>query len=200
MLSLLSYVLALLTAVALIACVASGLLFVCDWIENHYARSRLVGTRLTLAMTLLTLLVSVTDELPFAFLASNIASQSLLYLSFGEGQPFSSTAIRLALQVLLPLLPHLALLHRFHPSTHDALLDRKMASNNQSRDRLPGGRLDWDAYSATDVHLRIYTGGQQLCCFALCWLPSLWAVLLAIASNASLPFTTERRGKLTRSQ
>lgn len=189
MLTLISYALAMVTALALIGCIASGLLLICDYIEEHPARSRSIGVRLCQTAAFVSLVVSLTDSLSFSFMCSSLVVQLLIGLSFGQRGLYASSTIRIAAQCLLPLLPHIALVHRFHRNTHP-----------DSLARLPGGRLDWDTYPANDEIVRSFSRGEQLTCFVICWLSSLWAVLIAIADNRSLPFTNDRHeGKVNRS-
>lgn len=202
-LKLVSYILGLITAIALILCIACGLFYICSWIEDRPVRSRKIGQRIAQICGLCTLAIAITDRLPNLFVLTSLAAFAILHLSFDDQWykrlPIS---IRLIVQTIAPVLPHLILLHSFHPARYTKEDIPDPAYYNKPK--LPGSRLDWDAYStASTSHAeqtkRLYGAGEQLSLFALCWLPTIWAYLIAIADSAALPFANDHPTKSKRS-
>lgn len=147
-----------------------------------------------------TFLITFTDHLPWLFLFASLSAHTAIALSFTERWWTAlPTLPRIVFQCIASGMPHAVLLHRFHPVHPAHLYDDTPHPDYANKPRLPGGRPDWDAYPSRTEVPRIYGSGQQLACFALCWIPTLWAVLIAIADNWSLPFTHDRAVKDKRS-
>lgn len=180
--------------------VALGLLRTCDFIEDSPSLARRVGTRLimvstcfasrielahsyfaffTQSMSLLSVILTLTDELPYSFLLasiiSSLASINVLKSPYWPANPANTSTLSLTLALLSPLIVTGTLLTHFH-AAKTPLQD--------TRARWPGGRQDWDIQHR---ERRQYTIGQELTCLTLFWLPSLWLALGAIAENWDLP-------------
>ncbi|PWN35602.1 uncharacterized protein FA14DRAFT_44475 [Meira miltonrushii] len=201
MLKLLSYILGLITAIALILCIACGLFYVCSWIEDRPAKSRKIGQRIAQICGLCTLAIAITDRMPNLFVLTSLASFCILHLSLDEQwHKRLPTSVRLIVQTVAPVLPHIILLHSFHPArnTNGNIIQDIPDPAYHSKPKLPGGRLDWDAYNTAQPIIRTYGAGEQLSCFALCWLPTIWSYLIAIADSAALPFANDNPTKSKR--
>ncbi|PWN94418.1 hypothetical protein FA10DRAFT_48643 [Acaromyces ingoldii] len=209
----LTYLVGLLAVLALLLCIAAGLLGLCNWIEERPSAALVVSRRLTLVVAVLQLLLAALDGLPWAYAALMLLSNALHLLHLHPHRPRHAQAqapaasvwraIRAA-QFLLPLVAHAVLLAYLRPAsvqTHQSL---------RASSHWPGGRKDWDAYSddnddddddghgsavvksdaADAAHRRQYTTGQALALMALHWVPTLWALLGYVARTWSLPMAS----------
>lgn len=208
----LTYLVGLLAVLALLLCIASGLLVLCNWIEERPSAALLVSRRLTLAVAVLQLLLAALDGLPWAYTALMLLSNALHLLHLHAHRPRHAQApapaasgwrASRAAQFLLPLVAHAVLLAYLRPTSVQTHQPPRVSSH------WPGGRKDWDAYSDDDndddgghgsavvktdaadaAPRRQYTTGQALALMALHWVPTLWAVLGYVARTWSLPIAS----------
>lgn len=181
----LTYLVGLLAVLALLLCIAAGLLGLCNWIEERPSAALVVSRRLTLAVAVLQLLLAALDGLPWAYTALMVLSNALHLLHLhphrhrhAQAQAPAASGWRAsrAAQFLLPLVAHAVLLAYLRPASVQTHQLPRVSSH------WPGGRKDWDAYSddadghggavvnsdaADAAPRRQYTTGQALALMAL---------------------------------
>lgn len=214
----LSYLVGLLSLLALLLCLAAGLLNICNWIEEYPTLAHRVSYRLTSTTFALYLLLATLDHLPWKYAGLMLLSNALhLYQlralhsrspnanAHGKGERRSGIAASTATiaQFVLPLLGHAILLAYLRPPKEAGPVIRAA--------HWPGGRRDWDLLDDDDddddvQQLRssgrsqaraTYTTGQALTLMAIHWVPTVWALLGFVAQTWALPtFSTISNGSI----
>ncbi|EPQ28354.1 uncharacterized protein PFL1_04181 [Pseudozyma flocculosa PF-1] len=157
LLSLFSYAFALASVVALLFCVALGLLRLCQFIEAHSSQSRRIGLRLLYASLSVQVGIVVLDSVPLWPLLPSLAAGALHLHSLSRPSwPFAAAPtngrdrrqgawpwswVAPTLSVVLPLASHMMLTRHHNLVSHTWHRHRY---DHARRQRLPGGRLDWD--------------------------------------------------------
>lgn len=125
--------------------------------------------------------------MPFTYLLSSWLAYLAVFTTLKPASwPFSPSTLPLASSLLLSALVHFILVQHFRHVPPPPISTDKSTL-------WPGGRQDWDIVDAHEAQLRLYSNGEALTCFALCWLPTLWATLGAITQNWALPLSKGRQ-------
>ncbi|SNX82721.1 uncharacterized protein MEPE_01427 [Melanopsichium pennsylvanicum] len=182
----LTYVFVASVGIAILVCLALGLLSLSQYIESHSTRARRLGLRLFYLTIFFQLAITVFDDVPFLPLFPASLSAPMHYLALSQSDwPFSTSRSSVGLYttifslVLLPLVSHIWLV-RYHTLTIHAW--QRHRYDTLHRPKLPGGRLDWDVDSTQPLPGVEMTNLQVCAVLVVCvWSVPVYRLLGRIA-------------------